>query len=77
MAVFTSSVLSLRRKMIREALRDAGAFGPENAKALAETNLINPDTFREYTGRLADTGVIRRTPEGKYYLDSETKTGER
>jgi len=74
MAVFASSALSLRRKLIREALRDAGAFGPETAKALAETDLVNPDSFPEYTDQLADLGVIRRTPEGKYYLDAETES---
>ena len=37
MAVFTSSVFTLRRKMISQALREAGAVTPETAKALSET----------------------------------------
>ena len=30
MAVFTSSVFALRKKMIIQALRDAGAVGPDS-----------------------------------------------
>lgn len=69
MAVFTSGVFALRKKMIIQALREAGAFGPETAKALSETNLVNPDSFPDYTRKLADTGIIRGTPDGKYYVD--------
>lgn len=69
MAVFTSSVFALRKKMIIQALRDAGAVGPETAKALAETNLVNPNSFPEHTRKLADMKIIRSTPDGKYYVD--------
>ena len=69
MAVFTSGVFALRKKMIIQALREAGAFGPETAKALSETNLGNPDSLPDYTRKLADTGIIRGTPDGKYYVD--------
>ncbi len=69
MAVFTSSVLSLRRKLIRNALYDAGAFGPDSAKALSETNLENPASFQEYTNQLVDLEIIHRTPDGRYYVD--------
>lgn len=69
MAVFTSSVLSMRKKLIIEALRESGARTPESAKALAETDIINPDSFPEFTKQLADTGVIKRTADGKYYVD--------
>ena len=68
MAVFTAPALALRRRLIREALKKAGAVSPETAKKLSETDLINPDAFREYTERLAEAGVIRRTPDGKYYI---------
>lgn len=68
MAVFTSSVLALRRKMITEALRKAGALGPDSAKNLSETDLIHPDDFQEYTKQLSDLGVIRRTADGRYYV---------
>ncbi len=71
MAVFTSSALALRRKLILQALREAGAVGPESAKALSETNLVNPDDFQEYTMQLVDLGVIHRTPDGKFYADGE------
>ena len=71
MAVFTSSALALRRKLILQALMEAGAVGPESAKALSETNLVNPDDFQEYTMQLVDLGVIHRTPDGKFYVDGE------
>ena len=70
MAVFTSSVFALRKKMIIQALRDAGAVGPESAKALSETNLVNPDSWPEHTRQLAEKGIIRRTPDGKFYVDN-------
>ena len=68
MAVFTSSVFALRRKMITEALRNAGAVSPESARALSDTGLENPDLFAECTARLADMDVIRRTPDGRFYV---------
>jgi hypothetical protein len=70
-AVFTSSALALRRKLILQALREAGAVGPESAKALSETDLVNPDDFQEYTTQLVSLGVIHRTPDGQYYADGE------
>ena len=71
MAVFTSSAMALRKKLIIEALRKAGANSPKTAKALTETDLENPDSFQEYTEDLADLNIIRRTPDGKYYVDPE------
>jgi hypothetical protein len=69
MAVFASSALTLRKKLIIAALREAGATKPASAKALTETNLENPDSFQEYTERLVDMNVIRKTPDGKYYVN--------
>ena len=71
MAVFTSSAMALRKKLIIEALRKAGANSPKTAKALSETDLENPDSFQEYTEDLADLNIIRETPDGKYYVDPE------
>lgn len=68
MAVFTSSVFALRRKMIVEALRDAGAISPETARALEDTGLENPDMFAEYTRQLVDMKVIGKTADGRYYV---------
>ena len=68
MAVFTSSVFALRRKMITEALRNAGAVSPESPRALSDTGLENPDLFAEFTARLVDMDVIRRTPDGRFYV---------
>jgi len=70
MAVYTSAVLSMRKKLIIEALRKAGANSPETAKSLAETDIVNPDSFPDYTKQLADMGVIKRAPNGKYYVDT-------
>lgn len=67
MAVFTSSVFALRRKLILEALRHSGAVSPETAKRLSETELENPDTFAEYTQQLVDMKLIGRTADGRYY----------
>lgn len=69
MAVFTSSAFAMRRNLILEALRDAGAVSPETAKALEETGLVNPEMFAEYTQQLVDMGVIRRTDDGRYYVN--------
>ena len=68
MAVFTSSVFALRRKMIVEALRDAGAISPETARALENTGLENPDMFAEYTQQLVDMKVIGKTADSRYYV---------
>ena len=69
MAVFASSALTLRKKLIIAALREAGATKPASAKALTETNLENPDSFQEYTERLVAMNVIHRTKDGRYYAD--------
>lgn len=68
MAVFTSSVFALRRKMIVEALRDAGATDPGTARALEDTGLENPDMFAEYTRQLVDMKVIGKTADSRYYV---------
>ena len=68
MAVFTSSAFALRRKLITDALEKCGARTPETAKTLAEAGVENPDLFEEYTEKLVLYEVLRKTPEGKYYL---------
>lgn len=68
MAVFTSSAFALRRKLIVDALERCGAGTPETAKTLAEAGVENPDLFEEYTEKLVWLEVIRKTPDGKYYL---------
>ena len=68
MAVFTSSAFALRRKLIVDALKRSGAKAPETAKTLAEAGVENPDLFEEYTEKLVLYEVLRKTPEGKYYL---------
>ena len=71
MAVFASSALTMRRKLIIQALRDAGATRPEAAVRLSETNLVNPGSFQEYTKQLVDLGAIRKTSDGKYYVEKQ------
>lgn len=68
MAIFTSSVFALRRKLIVDALARCGARTPETAKTLAEAGVENPDLFEEYTEKLVWLEVIRKTQDGKYYL---------
>jgi predicted transcriptional regulator len=68
MAVFTSSVFAMRKKMITDALKAAGACTPETARTMAEAGLEHPELFTEYTRQLTDLGVIRRTENGRYYL---------
>ena len=69
MAVFTSSVFALRKKMIIEALRKSGAVSRETAKTLTEAGVENPKQFEEYTEKLAAMNVIHRTGDGRYYVD--------
>jgi len=68
MAVFTSSVFALRKKMILEALRKCGAGSEETAKTLSDAGVENPDHFAEYTEKLVAMGWIRRTADGRYYV---------
>ena len=68
MAVFTAAAMSLRRSMIIDALKKAGAFSAETAKALSDTDLVNPDSFPEYTRKLVDQGVIHEA-DGRYFVE--------
>ena len=71
MAVFVSAAQTLRKKLIVNGLRECGAFSPETAKTLEEAGVPNPYDFREYTELLTEKGVIRKTPEGKYYVNRQ------
>jgi len=72
MAVFTSSAMALRRKLIVNGLRKSGAVSPETAKTLAEAGVELPDAFPEYTEKLAFYEIINRTEDGRYWIgDSE------
>ena len=63
-----STALLLRRKKIINGLERAGAVSPETAITFEEIGLIFPETFKSYTERLVDQGIIKRTEEGKYYI---------
>ena len=67
MAVFTSAAMTLRKKIIMDALKNSGAVSPGTAKTLAETGVENPDLFPEYTEQLVYYEFIHRTEDGKYW----------
>lgn len=69
MAVFTSSVFALRKKMIMDALVKAGAKDEKTAKTLKDAGVVNPDNFMEYTEKLVRMGLICKTDDGRYYLE--------
>ena len=58
----------IRRNDIVKRLRACGAVSAETAKTLAEAGVINPNAFKRITERLVQTGVIKRTEEGRYYI---------
>lgn len=64
-----SSAMALRRRLILNALKENGATSPENARTLEEANVIHPGDFKDFTRQLVDLGVIRRTQEGKYWVE--------
>ena len=73
MAVFASvsATFTMRKNLILQGLRASGAVSPDRAMSLREARVENPDLFPEYTERLANTGIIVKTKEGKYYLPEE------
>lgn len=68
MAVFTSSFIALRKKLILEGLMKNRAFSPETAMTLAEAGVENPDYMPEYTGKLVFYGILGKTKDGKYWI---------
>ncbi len=58
----------IRRNLIVKRLSACGAASEASAKTLAEAGVVNPNGFRRITDRLVKTGVIRRTPDGRYYV---------
>lgn len=68
MAVYTSSVFALRKKMILEALIGSGAKTEETAKTLQEAGVKNPEIFTEYTEKLVTMGLLKKTSDGRFYV---------
>ena len=68
MAVYTSAVFALRKKMILEALEKCGAKSEETAKTLKDAGVVNPDSFGEFTGKLVAMELICRTADGRFYV---------
>ena len=58
----------IRKNIIVKQLTDCGATSEATARTLAEAGVINPNGFKRITERLVKTGVIHRTPDGKYYV---------
>ena len=69
MAVYTSSVFALRKKMIMEALVSSGAKTEETAKTLQDAGVKNPDLFEEYTEKLVAMGLLKKTNDGRFYVE--------
>jgi hypothetical protein len=69
MAVFTSAAFAMRKKLILGALEKSGANSPETAKTLEEAGVPNPDMFEEYTEKLVFLEIIRKTEDGKFFID--------
>jgi hypothetical protein len=69
MAVFTSAAFAMRKKLILGALEKSGANSPETAKTLEESGVPNPDMFEEYTEKLVFLEIIRKTEDGKFFID--------
>ena len=69
MAVFTSSVFALRKKMILDALVKAGAKTKETAKTLKDAGVENPDSFGEYTEKLVRMGLLGKTKDGRFFVE--------
>ena len=68
MAVFTSSVFALRKKLIMDALVKAGAKSEEAAKTLKDAGVVNPDSFEEYTEKLVGMGLLGKTKDGRFFV---------
>ena len=69
MAVYTSAAMTLRRKLIIDALKSASAVDASSAKRLSETDLPNPESSPGLIEQLVAMHVIYRTEDGKYYID--------
>ena len=69
MAVFTSAAFAMRKKLILGALEKSGANSPETAKTLEDAGVPNPDMFEEYTEKLVFLEIIRKTEDGKFFID--------
>ena len=73
MAVFTSSVFALRKKIIMNALAGSGAKTKETAKTLKDAGVVNPELFAEYTEKLVRMGLIYKTDDGRFYVKEKEK----
>ena len=73
MAVFTSSVFALRKKIIMNALAGSGAKTEETAKTLKDAGVVNPELVAEYTEKLVRMGLICKTDDGRFYVKEKEK----
>jgi len=71
MAVFTSTALALRKKMILTALKACGAFSPETALTLEEAGVENPSGFPGFTEDLVGFDILGKTKDGRYWIQEE------
>ena len=62
------NIILLRKNMIIGKLRACGAVSAETALTLADAGVRNPDGFSHITDWLVRKGMLKRTPDGRYYL---------
>ena len=67
MALFPPVPL-IRKKVIVKQLIACGATNESSAKTLEEAGVIYPHGFKRITDHLVRSGVIHKTPDGKYYV---------
>jgi hypothetical protein len=73
MATYAAAALTMRKKLVITGLKKSGALSPETAKTLEEAGVINPKSFAEFTESLVQKGIIQKTKEGKYWLQTASK----
>ncbi len=66
---FIPPIKIIRMRRVVKKLRESGAVSAETAKTLVEAGIKNPNRFSRFTDRMVRKGIIKKTHEGKYYID--------
>ncbi len=67
--MFFPPIPLIRKNHILKKLKQAQAFSEDSAKSLVEIGIINPFAFPNITKRMLKREIIKRTEEGKYYIN--------
>lgn len=67
--MFFPPIPLIRKNHILKKLKQAQAFSEDSAKSLVEIGIINPFAFQNITKRMVKREIIKRTEEGKYYIN--------